>query len=416
MMRYSFAILILACLAHAGNKPMEAITNYNVVLVHGAAPSSSGFVCDGTESPYLDAYSLAKKWETGDTNAWNLGDAANMIGSYGTTKRLTHWLNSVVFEYTADTISSPYIYVQRSFSNPANAPSLNAHEIGDRNWVGENNCSSRRSLFEEAQEIRAGGQDSLKSKRNSEKYRFLPSRYILIAHSMGGVASREYVQSNYYNDDVDKALFLDSPHEGTEALQMLIDAKDPIETALETAPQYFLLSYALSLLDEPTENLLSFLAWSNGLQAAAKFSTILGLGDGYYDYKSTDPLVNYIRPESDSISNLKNKPYVDQLPSMRLMYGTGGLTFTDPNSGALYYTRFIIPDVIMQPLTNVVSQLIKDTPADLTYINAVSGAFLGAAGFSVRENGTALIPSWSGKAKNTVALNDPRLDIRRFEF
>ena len=52
-------------------------------------------------------------------------------------------------------------------------------------------------------------------------YRQLASRYILIGLSMGGIASREWIQnSDYYYGDVDKVITLDSPHEGTGALNM----------------------------------------------------------------------------------------------------------------------------------------------------------------------------------------------------
>lgn len=65
------------------------------------------------------------------------------------------------------------------------------------------------------------GQEALDSIRlNPELYRQLASRYILIGHSMGGVVSREYVQGNFYNGDVDKIITLDSPHERTGALNM----------------------------------------------------------------------------------------------------------------------------------------------------------------------------------------------------
>ncbi|MDO4947455.1 MAG: hypothetical protein Q4E52_07735, partial [Fibrobacter sp.] len=43
-------------------------------------------------------------------------------------------------------------------------------------------------------------------RKNSNLYRQLASRYILIGHSMGGVVSREYVQGNFYNGDVDKII------------------------------------------------------------------------------------------------------------------------------------------------------------------------------------------------------------------
>ena len=57
-------------------------------------------------------------------------------------------------------------------------------------------------------------------RKNPDLYRQLASRYILIGHSMGGVVSREYVQGNFYNGDVDKIITLDSPHEETGALNM----------------------------------------------------------------------------------------------------------------------------------------------------------------------------------------------------
>ena len=46
-------------------------------------------------------------------------------------------------------------------------------------------------------------------------------RKFLIGHSMGGVVSREYVQGDFYNGDVDKIITLDSPHEGTGTLNRL---------------------------------------------------------------------------------------------------------------------------------------------------------------------------------------------------
>jgi triacylglycerol esterase/lipase EstA (alpha/beta hydrolase family) len=91
-------------------------------------------------------------------------------------------------------------------------------------------------LVEEAQEVKASlkvsknGKDSLyvgqvaldTIRRNPDLYRQLASRYILIGHSMGGVVAREYVQGNFYNGDVDKIITLDSPHEGTSALNMQV--------------------------------------------------------------------------------------------------------------------------------------------------------------------------------------------------
>lgn len=198
-------------------KPMEALSRYNVVLVHGAAPESEGFEdqCDGTVSSAWDfhnAWVVDYTTQDGKREApKSLGGAAGMLGAYnqeGDTK-LTLWLDSAVFEDTI-TYGSDYIYIQRAFANPAASPAHNAHEIGDRTWKGNNNCSVRRALFEEAQEVRAKGAKILDSLRRDGRHTFrsIPSRNILIAHSMGGVASHEYVtDTNVYNNDVDKLIF-----------------------------------------------------------------------------------------------------------------------------------------------------------------------------------------------------------------
>lgn len=57
-MKMWFVLLCLFAggLAHAGNMPMESITKYNVVLVHGAAYESEGI--DGCGSGAKDVYSF----------------------------------------------------------------------------------------------------------------------------------------------------------------------------------------------------------------------------------------------------------------------------------------------------------------------------------------------------------------------
>ena len=172
-----------------------------------------------------------------------LGDAT--LGSYTNDDRITYWLNRRVFEDDSSTNpKTSYIYNWRSFTNPANSSLNNAFELGGRTWnkgngrIGEGGFGYRRALMEEAQEVKAWGvvndsnervfgQAALEFiRKNSDLYRQLASRYILIGHSMGGVVSREYVQGNFYNGDVDKIITLDSPHEGTGALNMLLDMRD----------------------------------------------------------------------------------------------------------------------------------------------------------------------------------------------
>lgn len=163
-----------------------------------------------------------------------LGNGAT-LGGYGNNDRITKWLSKKVFEEPdigdeRNAVNS-YIYNWRSFSNPANTSHNNAYELGDRTWNESGKYGWRRALVEETQEVKSRifvdnnelqGQRALQIiRQNPDRYRQIPSRYILIGHSMGGVVAREYVQSSdYYHQDVDKIITLDSPHEGTGALNM----------------------------------------------------------------------------------------------------------------------------------------------------------------------------------------------------
>ena len=236
MMRiYLLFVLSLVVFSWSIPKPMESITNYNVLMVHGAYGSDKG----------IDEN---KNLKEADSTSEYLGDAT--LGSYTSDNRITKWIGSKIFEEPdigdERNPSNTYIYNWRSFTNPANSSLNNAHEMGDRKWNAKANGNSkfgkRRALFEEAQEVKAvitkeiandsgvkidtiaKGQNALELiRQNPDLYRQLASRYILIGHSMGGVVSREYVQGNFYNGDVDKIITLDSPHEGTGALNMQLD-------------------------------------------------------------------------------------------------------------------------------------------------------------------------------------------------
>ena len=215
-----FLIFTIICESWSIPKPMESIENYNVMMLHGALGSDKGIKANS---------SLVEAAQ--DSSFRGEGH----IGKYGSENRLTYWLSENVFEEpdSMRNVHDSYLYSWRSFTNPANSSKNNAVELGDRTWNKDKKFGGRRALVEEAQEVKAvwydavndsthTGQDALQIiRQNPDLYRQLASRYILIGHSMGGVVSREWVQnSNYYHGEVDKVITLDSPHEGTGALNM----------------------------------------------------------------------------------------------------------------------------------------------------------------------------------------------------
>jgi len=233
-------ILLQAFFAISYCEPMEPYKNYNVILVHGAGGRYFGLDCDN-DSKLYGAWTYLSKRDREASNKDERNDYLELTGGYGEklfgTKRessaedmdkknsddehdgLRHWLTEKIFDD-----DKSVAYLQRPFTNPANSPVNNARELGDPKWKGDKKCSERRSLIEEAQEVRAKGRENLKNYRTNPKYYYEdsllpPTRNILIAHSMGGVASREYVQGENYNEDVDKVITsLDSLHDKMEFL------------------------------------------------------------------------------------------------------------------------------------------------------------------------------------------------------
>ncbi len=467
-------VMVFAIIGWSIPKPMESIENYNVLMVHGAYGWEKGFIWPHMSEDYWeDSYGyedfkseirtrlddVIDALDTALPSAYEASDflgAAN-LGNYDKESRITYWLNKNIFE---DSISkkpqTSYIYNWRSFSNPANSSSNNAHELGDRMWnqgnlnYGKGGFGRRRNLMEEAQEVKAKiykqrkngntvirdsvvGQIALDSIReNSDLFRQIPSRYILIGHSMGGVVSREYVQSDYYNDDVDKIVTLDSPHEGTGALNMQVakEARDGLgANAAMNAYRASMVSgtLALALITVGKEKVaLTAGLWVLGVSFVLSEITPFAVrGAAPEIYHESDPLVYYVDPRNrgvGTIDDLNSKSYdVEKMPMFRILASENGITFSDPTPrgdgdvGYLLY-RSLVPDVISLPFENLISQIKGSSKGQAHYVNSVFSFFAGVAGVPIQENGSSIVPEASSEAENVTVLTDPRVDARRAYF
>lgn len=173
-------LLIFICESWAISRPMESIENYNVMIVHGAYSKDEGFL---DEKDTNEAYYAGSSLENGAT-----------LGAYDNSDRITNWVSTEILEEPgwtnkSDYVKNSYVYNWRSFSNPANTSLNNAREMGDRTWIlKDTKYKHRRTLFEEAQEVKASfydknipgdvyGQIALDSMRQyPDLYRQLASR------------------------------------------------------------------------------------------------------------------------------------------------------------------------------------------------------------------------------------------------
>ncbi|PWJ63122.1 PGAP1-like protein [Fibrobacter sp. UWB15] len=442
MKRLIVCLLLMAftAISWAVPKPMEAITNYNVLMVHGAYGSDKGIDED-------------KNLKEADSTSEYLGDAT--LGSYTSDNRITKWIGSKIFEEPdigdERNPSNAYIYNWRSFTNPANSSLNNAHEMGDRMWNAKTNGNlkfgKRRALFEEAQEVKARfavdendstkdlhGQTALDSIRKyPDLYRQLASRYILIGHSMGGVVSREYVQGNFYNGDVDKIITLDSPHEGTGALNMQLKKGIRIDNFTEQIVKDFYKAIPAAVVvavpcflvkgSAPAFKIaMSMLGATFAIEKIGNGLTQVNAPEYYYP---DDSLVYYVDPLNDgyqtidSLNKLSFKNKIDSLPMFRILASKHGMTFTDPDLidyGLFEFIRYLFPDNFTLPLANFGSQLMGTGDISARNANAITSAIMGFAGIPVQDNGSSIVPATSSEGKNVDILNDKEVDVNRSYF
>jgi len=420
---------VFVALSYSG--PMESFKNYNVVLVHGAGGSRYGLDCNDTIIEAND-YKRDNGYLKLTGGYGNLLYFSDRKSSAEDMEELRPWLTDNVFDG-----DKSVIYLQRPFTNPANSPINNAKELGDREWKGNNKCNVRRSLIEEAQEVRVAGRENLKELRKNvmNRDKLPPSRNILIAHSMGGVTSREYVQGKEgYNNDVDKIITLDSPHEGTGALNMLLELQD-YESRLALTAANALSKIVFANAANAAKDLL-FVAFSRDVftttMALNSLASIAADNLTTYEaglslikwldkhYSLDDSLTSYIDPTGiGGINDLKDRLYTENLPMMRLLYGQNSMTFSDPNSSNIaMLMNFLLPKNEASRYYNYFSQFSSgDFFDDRSFINSQTAGVLGRyTGVTIGEQGTTLIPEWSGKAKNTKAFEHPQADVIKRPF
>ena len=436
-----FLILSIVYESWAVPKPMESITNYNVLLLHGAyghyKKDDDGKIDKSKPQGFLESETIPSANDAEDYH----GNAT--IGRYTDNSRINYWLSKEIFEEPewekpTQGVHNSCIYHWRAFSSPPNSSITNAVELGDRTWNKDGKFGKRRALVEEAQEVKAiflnpstgqkdSGQVALDSIRKyPDRYRQLASRYILIGHSMGGVVAREYVQnSDYYYGDVDKIITLDSPHEGTGALEMQLDLVGHKWEALQGVSTSLV---ALSLASLNMRG--NFMAKSVAISSLS-WATLLGLTNfvapffvegNLQDYSEDDPLVKYVNPgkgEKGNISYLKKISPSENQPMFRLMGGEKSITYSDPFKKVTDWTGLFVPEALTQAMMNFFSQLAEsdDAMSSEAFALASKAATMGlVVSAASREQGTSIVPKASSWAESTESLKSSVADVKRWRF
>src|SRR5574344_114073 len=145
-----FILLLIASFLVAA--PMESLDDYNVYLIHGTGSRWGGLDCENGDNG-KDYTEANKNLDSLTGYSIRIGGRDGNSPATGMIKELNPWIRDTLF----DGDFKNAIYFQRPFTDPANSPKNNAKEMGLRTWIGNDKCKYRRSLFEEAQEVKVGG-------------------------------------------------------------------------------------------------------------------------------------------------------------------------------------------------------------------------------------------------------------------
>lgn len=135
------------------------------------------------------------------------------------------------------------------------------------------------------------------------------SRVNIIAHSMGGLVSRHYIQTRYYREDINKLILLGCPNSGaTDAYYLWAEGKMPDRTGVK--------SFLYHILIEGFLMILKYSYQSDSIKDLVnkEFKSIEELlpsrtFDRYLYYLDSNGIINYIFYENLKYKNL----FLDQI-------------------------------------------------------------------------------------------------------
>lgn len=291
-----------------------------------------------------------------------------------------------------------------------------------------------------------------------------PKKYIFIAHSMGGLTTRDYITGDFYKGDVDKLITLDSPHEGSgianyvqywkrgaentgkvllsigatmaaEAAELLlIGFGEFMTTNQATAPSLIpsILGYTISFVTPTlTTSISSFLA-----NKIAGYSDVKNLDTDVIedhtafgiDVMALDDKNNYGLYQSDTKQFLKdfnNRSALNdvggngyQLPYFRLVSTSGVATPGGP--GFHQYTNSTGVGKLATIVGGMIPYIYEGEEGYLEDASAFNMVFKAATAIFLNslwnDWGSGFVPHWSGEAKNVKIFNDPKADTKRWNI
>jgi flagellar hook assembly protein FlgD len=454
------AIVAGAVIVHSAPAPMEPAERTLFLFVHGINPKCSGAIDNATDAD--DHRSLACE------DPPKLGPDEPVLGPFCVDRsqllgRSSHvWVKGLDGKRSDDALFCTLKgnlfqgqYSLRSFTDPGASPLDVAHELGDRDWKTPKNPALRSHVIEAMRRYLEHRRQIAVSKAREGRPRSefesaldslyqgipitdpraivaafpdsVPSRLVVLAHSMGGLTTREYLVSDYYNQDLDKVVTFDSPHNGSwvafynQAGPRSIWNKPSLASSLKLG-----LGFGMFASFNPVVDQLATLFTISGASGgtAALFQNYGGnIGN---DFKGDEEGSRYLEPGSDDLKELNSRTTLAcentgcSVPSF-VLYSTDGVLAPDDPSKLIggHPLRALLPTELIDMATASYMTLSRDWPesvgfGDLAYNASIAAAFA-EGGWNYTQHGSLPVTSSSGRGRGIAMLERPDAAVVRHE-
>lgn len=488
-----FACLLFLCAFVEARAPLESYKRYMIVLVHGVGSNTMiphEYTANPKEDEKEDAPRKSAIWDNSKDDILSENWFGNIGGHLQSRGLLGHvvWYDfyepwkSPILDKSGSTnygVSlSQYLGDRNMQNNPMGLPHKNGsfgrtaqsfwlekffpNIVNSNNYVTYGNDGSK-SFLELAQvDWSLWNQVQQQAGFNNEEK---PKKYLLIAHSMGGLTTRDYITGDFYKGDVDKLITLDSPHEGSAIANYVQYWKKGAEEGKDIFKGYMITLAGEMFGLIPAASLAQFLMGSSvtaptwlaplllgttvvSLPALATSvgSTIGHFAAGYDDVENVDTGIkedhsrygidvmalddknSFGLYQSDTKQFLKDfnnrSSLVDvasngyQLPYFRVV-STSGIP-TPGGPGFHKYTNTPAVGLVASVIAGIFPYAFEGESGSFGDISGFNTLFktLTATHMNSLWNdwGSGFVPHWSGEGKNVKIFNNPKADTKRWNI
>ena len=392
---------------------VKTAPNYLILLVHGVNSSSRIFVgqdkggnkgekgSDLTNEP-------AEKDDYGDLK----GYLENDLGLKG-------YVYSYTFSQRDGEISDQGKELgEKDYVNPASDGSDLNYVTGDHLKhidSTKTKINNGRCWFEQARE---DFKDWFKTKGPGSKERparppieeEIPKKYILIAHSMGGLSAREYIFSNYYDNDVATLITIDTPHMGSNAAWMLKQIKEFDSNGKAAAASVCLISGLLASVYHVTP--LDIYLYMCGILGYGFQEMVIDrwLADNNFGWYYGQPAVQDMDVDSNYIKLLATKGLKSDADGfkIRIIAGKGVPT---PPINFVSAGKYVMGLSAFETLFS--SSFWNEIPDSGKFMSLWLSTLFGTP---INDNGDFMVQKSSQLAEGVQSFNDPRIDLKKYEY